>query len=189
MIQGTNSVCNILKPFVVYTSIMVKIQKLLLSIIFIGIYVAASAQTAAEYEANYAKRIQLEEINGVYIPTDLEDAFSELDRLSDPAGISNFKNAPESSIAQCHFGLGQWVLLNWGLDDGSRISHYLKLKGISVPDDMARIIILTYHRHLNGRPLMLEQEVAIISKRMEEEKAKRDAQKKIISVEKRPHKE
>jgi len=186
-----------LKPFVVYTSVMVKIQyfdsaqykKLLLPIFFTGISISASAQTPAEYEANYAKRIKLEMINGVYIPRDLDDAFSELDRLSDPAGITNFKNAPESSIVQSHFGLGQWVLMNWGLDDGSRISHYLKLKGISVPEDMARVIVLTYHRHLNGRPLMLEKEVAIIAKRMEEEKVKRDAQKKIISVEKRPHKE
>lgn len=109
-------------------------------------------------------------INGVYIPVDLEDAFSELNRLSDAAGIANFKNAPDSLIAKSHFGLVKWVQLNWGLDEGSRISHYLKLKGISVPDDMARIIVLLYHRHLNGQPLMFEAEVAKIAKRMEQEK-------------------
>ena len=158
-------------------------------LIFIGICSIASTQTPAEYEANYAARIKMEEINGVYIPADLNDAFAELDRLSDPKGLAKFKNAPESAIANSHFGLQKWVQLNWGLDDGSRISHYLKLKGISVPDDMARTIVLAYHRHLNGKPILLEQEIAIIAKRMEEEKAKRDAEMKVISDIKTPHKQ
>ncbi len=172
----------------VYTSVMIKIRNLFLALIFIGLYAAANAQTPAEYQANYAKRIQMETINGVYIPVDLDDAFSELDRLADPAGIANFKNAPDSIIEKSHFGLVEWVQLNWGLDEGSRISHYLRSKGVSVPDDMARVIVVTYHRHLNGQPLMLEQEIAEIQKRMEMEKAKRDSTAVIISVEKRPHK-
>ncbi len=149
----------------------------------------AYSQTPAEYEANYSKRIQMEEIGGVYIPKDLDDAFTELDRLSEPKGLAKFKSAPESAIANGHFGLQKWVQLNWGLDEGSRISHYLKLKGISVPDDMSRTIVLTYHRHLNGKPILLEQEIAIIAKRMEEEKAKRDADLKVISDVKTPHKQ
>jgi hypothetical protein len=99
----------------------------------------------------------MEEINGVYIPADLNDAFAELDRLSEPKGLAKFKNAPETAIANGHFGLQKWVQLNWGLDDGSRISNYLKVKGISVPDDMSRTIVLCYHRHLNGKPILLDR--------------------------------
>jgi len=168
---------------------MIKIQKFLFPLAFLCTSVGAYAQTPAEYEANYAKRIKLEQINGVYIPIDLEDAFSELDRLADPAGKAAFKNAPDTSIAKTHFGLTQWVQLNWGLDDGSRLSHYLKSKGIFRPDDMSRIIVLTYHRRLNGKPLMLEEEAAIIAKRTEEEKAKRDSLRVITIIEKRPHKQ
>ncbi|MEP6796204.1 MAG: DUF6794 domain-containing protein [Saprospiraceae bacterium] len=168
---------------------MIKFQKLLFLSIFIGAFGLVVAQTPKEFEANYAKRIKLEMINGVYIPVDLEDAFSELTRLSDAAGIANFKNAPDSLIAKSHFGLVKWVQLNWGLDEGSRLSHYLKLKGISVPDDMARVIVLLYHRHLNGQPLMFEAEVAKIAKRMDLEKMKRDSTQVIKIIEKRPHKE
>jgi hypothetical protein len=65
----------------------------------------ANAQTEAEYKAEYAKRITMEMINGVYIPMDLDDAFSELNRLSDPKGIAEFKSAPEDSIRRnLHFG-------------------------------------------------------------------------------------
>ena len=165
------------------------LKELILFVTFLGISSIGFAQTPEEFEANYAKRIKLEEINGVYIPFDLEDAFAELNRLSDPQGIAKFKSAHEDSIAESHFGLQQWIQFNWGLDEGSRLSHYLKSKGISVPDDMSRVVVLTYHRKLNGKPLMLEQEVALITQRMAEEKAKRDAQKKTVVIEKRPHKE
>ena len=161
---------------------------------FLGLVLLASfsmkAQTIEEYEANYTRRITLEVINGVYIPADLEDAFSELERLSEPAGIARFKKAPEEEIRRrLHFGLGRWILINWGLEDGSRISHFLKGKGFSVPDDMVRMIIVGWHRHLHGKPLGLEEEIALVKQRMAEEKIKRDANKTVISIEKRPHKE
>lgn len=149
-----------------------------------------TAQTASEYQANYAKRIKMESINGVYIPVDLEDAFSELTRLGDPSGIAMFKSAPEDSIRRnLHFGLGRWIMINWGLEEGSRISHYLREHGVSYPDDMVEVIIVTWHRRLNNQPLGLEGEVARIEKRLAEEKAKRDAESKITVIEKRPHKE
>ena len=128
--------------------------------------------------------------HGVYIPADLEDAFSELNRLSDPRGVAEFKSAPEDSIRRkLHFGLGKWILVNWGLEDGSRYSHHLKQKGISIPDDMVEYTIVMWHRKLNSQPLKSEEEIARIQKRMAEDQKKRDEDKKIISVEKKPHKE
>ncbi len=148
------------------------------------------AQTEAEYKAEYAKRITMEMINGVYIPMDLEDAFSELDRLSDPKGVAEFKAAPEDSIRRrLHFGLGKWILVNWSLENGSRISHFLKQKGVTDPDDMVEFIIVMWHRQLNAEPLKMEEEIAAIQKRSEEEQKKRDEKKKVISIETKPHKE
>jgi hypothetical protein len=167
---------------------MIQIRTFFIALIAILAWNIAFSQTPAEYEANYAKRIQLEEINGVYIPKDLDDAFAELNRLSDQAGIEKFKNAPESSVAQSHFGLQKWVELNWGLEEGSRISHYLKQKGISKPEDMSNVIVITYHRFLNGKPLMLEEEIARINKRLEEEKAMREAKYPPVVIDKKPHK-
>ena len=152
--------------------------------------VVSFGQTPAEYEANYKARIQLEMINGVYIPFDQQDAFDELTRRSVPAGIAEFKNSPEDSIRRkLHFGLGRWILINWGLEEGSRISDYMKKHGVALPDDMVEVIIITWHRHLNGRPLKYNEEVAIIDKRVKEEKAKRDEQAQKTVLEKKPHKE
>ena len=148
------------------------------------------SQTEAEYMAEYTKRITMEMINGVYIPADLEDAFSELNRLSDPKGITEFKTTPEDSIRRkLHFGLGKWMLVNWGMEDGSRISHYLKQKGITLPDDMVEYLIVMWHRNLNGKPLNSQEEIARIQKRMAEDQKKRDEDKKVISIEKKPHKD
>ena len=150
----------------------------------------ASAQTAAEYEANYAKRIRLEVIDGIYIPADLADAHSELSRLADPKGLAQFKQSPEDSIRRkLHFGLGKWILINWGFEEGSRLSHYMKSKGVSVPDDMVEVIILTWHRHLNNKPLEIAEEIAAIDKRRAEEKAERDKKVTKTVIEKKPHKE
>ncbi len=164
--------------------------KLSLLLVFLGMGVPVFAQTIEEYQANYAKRITQEMINGVYIPSDLDDAFSELVRLSDPKGMAQFKGAAEDSIRRkLHFGLGRWILINWGFEEGSRMSHYMKGRGVSLPDDMVEVIIITWHRHLNKRPLKFEEEVANFDKRKAEEKAKRDAQKEVIILEKKPHKE
>jgi hypothetical protein len=165
-------------------------QYLSLVLVSLGIGTPVFAQTPEEYQANYAKRITQEMINGVYIPVDLDDAFSELVRLSDPKGLAAFKEAPEDSIRRkLHFGLGRWMLINWGFEEGSRMSHYMKGRGVSHPDDMAEVIIVTWHRNLNKQPLKFEEEVAIIDKRKAAEKAKRDAQKQVIILEKKPHKE
>ena len=174
----------------VYLSDMNTLKILCLLLIFPGFTTGISAQTPAEFEANYNKRIKMEMINGVYIPVDLEDAFSELQRLSDPAGLKTFKVSPEDSIRRkLHFGLGRWIMINWGLEEGSRFSHYMKGRAVSFPDDIVEVTIITWHRKLNNRPLRFEEEVARIEKRKQEEKAKRDAQKQVIILEKKPHKE
>jgi hypothetical protein len=158
--------------------------------IFFALSLTSSAQTPEEFEANYNKRIKMEMINGVYIPADLEDAFNELNRLSDPTGLKEFKASPEDSIRRkLHFGLGRWILINWGLEEGSRFSHHMKGRGVSLPDDIVEVTIITWHRKLNNKPIGFEEEVALIEKRKAEEKAKRDAQKEVIILEKKPHKE
>ncbi len=188
--------CNITNPLKVYLSGMIRQLKGRRGgrgLLFIGLLLVsgyAFSQTEAEYIAEYNKRITMEMINGVYIPADLDDAFSELNRLSDPKGIAEFKNTPEDSIRRkLHFGLGKWMLVNWGMEDGSRISHYLKQKGITLPDDMVEYLIIMWHRNLNGKPLRSEEEIARIQKRMAEDQKKRDEDKKVISVEKKPHKD
>ena len=123
----------------------------------------AQSEEEKEYQRIYEERIQLSHINDIYIPKDLDDAFLELLRLSDTASITRFKLGDEEIVSKkLHFGLGKWMIINWGFYDGSRLSHKLKEKGIHHPDDMAQFIIRSFHRHLNQRPQEFKERIQTI---------------------------
>lgn len=165
-------------------------MKYLSSLLLVVFSISLSAQTPFEYEATYAQRIKMEMINGVYIPADFHEAFAELERLGDPAGIEKFKQAPEQAVrTKFQTGLGRWIFINWGLEEGSRYTEFLKNQGITYPDDMVTFTLVAWHRHLNGKPLMVEEELAMIRKRIGEEMKKKEAEKVIISKQTIPHKE
>ncbi len=114
--------------------------------------------TVEEYQAQYKQNIRKSRINGVYIPVDIDDAISELIKLSPPKSLEKFKNADESLVVKkLHYGLGGWITYKWNLYEGSRIENYLRKKGLGHPDDMADFIVTCLHRHLNNKNLEIEE--------------------------------
>jgi hypothetical protein len=143
-------------------------------------------ETEEEFEKAYKRRIQEEYLDGVYIPKDLADAFVQLNRLINDPSKAKFRNAPEMEAAKkLHFSLGRWITVNWGFYGGSRLSHYLKGLGVHHPDDMARFIIITYHRNLNREKLGVQELVAGFQKFREEERLARLKKGTILYEEKR----
>lgn len=143
----------------------------------------------AAFEKQYQERILKEVINGVYIPFDLNDAFGELERLSDRDMIQKFQFAHEDTIAKkLHFSLGRWIIRNWGFYEGSRLSHHLKEAGLAFPDDMAKFIIVSWHRKLNQKPIEQESQIQAIQAIRSQEAIDREKRKKVIKLEKRPGK-
>lgn len=134
---------------------MIRCTFLLLATVILGFHQSSTAQNGSQDPLDdYDWRIQQEYLMDVYIPEDEEDAFRELKRLGEQSGLTKFRNAPEDSIRRkLHFGLGKWMMKNWQLMDGSRLSHSLKKQGLLHPDDMVEYLIVTFHRHLNDRPL------------------------------------
>mgnify|MGYP006265897875 CR=1 FL=1 len=110
-------------------------------------------------QQEYQKRIKKEYLHGVYIPADLGDAFFRLNELIDEAYRKKFLQAEEMEAARkLHFSLGRWITYNWGFYGGSRLSHYLRQRyGLSYPDDMARFIIIAYHRSGHQKDLNLNE--------------------------------
>ena len=152
-------------------------SKLLLLSYLIVISNLALAQqpptTKDSYEKEFQKRIKKERLFGVYIPKDLGDCFIELNRLIDSKSKLKFKKHTEEEVARkLHFSLGRWIIHNWGFYGGSRFSVYLNKIGLNYPDDMARFIIVSYHRNLNRNKLKVKEQVefykAIRKKEMEE---------------------
>jgi len=161
-------------------------------IMYAGFLPAQSIRSTeeAQFDSTYAAHIKMEEINGVYIPKDLDDAFSELERLSSPEDLENFRKAPEDAArSKLFFGLGKWMIVNWGFYEGSRLSDYLRKAGLQHPDDMARVILVCFQRHLNGQPLRFDEEVAYYKAFREKERLERENQKEVIDEKTHPKKE
>lgn len=133
------------------------------------------------HELEYQKRIKLAKINGRYIPKDLSDALSQLDQLVDAEGKARFKAQPESiAVNRIHFSFGKWMIVNWGFYEGSRLSHFLKSKGVSYPDDMATLLMTCFHRHLLDQPLEFEKLANEFAEKRRKEVEERLRQGKVI---------
>lgn len=108
-------------------------------------------------------------------PKTLEECFTYLDtKLQDKV---LFKDILEANIlGMSHFSLGMWMRNNWYLWWSKNLSEKFLDKGypqerpvlvtyfneelnIHHADDMSSIIILSYHRHLNGKELNLEDQI------------------------------
>ena len=132
------------------------------------IFSQAPASTKAELDSIYQVNIKLSKINGVYIPANITEAFLRLETLTPGDALEKFKLAEEKEVCRkVHFGIGRWMIVNWNFYEGSRLSHYLKEKGLLHPDDMAQFLLRTFHRHLNKKDL---EQKAIIEELAEERK-------------------
>lgn len=137
-------------------------------------------------EKKYKQRIRQSFIHGVYIPKDLADAFQQLNKLIDKASKKKFKEVPEEiAVKKLHFSLGRWMIYNWGFYEGSRLSYSLRKIGVSHPDDMARFVIMTYHRYLNKEDLNVKELAETFANYRKEERKNRKSQGKVIYEEKR----
>ena len=116
------------------------------------------ANNEEEFERQYQERIKKDILNGVYIPKNLDDVFVQLNKLISPESQAVIKAIPEDSVCiLLHRRLGEWMIMNWGFYEGSRLSHYLRSAGITYPDDMADFLLLAYHRNLNGKPVNIKE--------------------------------
>ena len=72
-----------------------------------------------------------------------------------------------------HFSLGRWIWHNWSFYEGSRLSVYLNKVGVNHPEDMAQVILITYHRYLNKKPLQVKELATMIRTARDKLRAKR----------------
>ncbi len=142
---------------------------------------AAKKPVISVYEKEFQERIKKSEINGVYIPKDLIDALNQLDKLVSEESKAKFKtHSEEESVHKLYFSLGRWIWTNWSLLDGSRLSEFFREQGIHHPEDIAIIIIRSYHRRLNGKDIGFKQQMEDLKAKY----AKEDADKQAKSMEK-----
>lgn len=97
----------------------------------------------------YQLRIEMDSINGVYIPKDIEDCCVQLDKILSDKDKEYIKGLPKKDdTIDLHFCLGMWIRNNWGLWGGSRLQKYL-FDISDHPDGMSSIILKYYYDWLN----------------------------------------
>jgi hypothetical protein len=96
---------------------------------------------------------------GILIPADLESCFKELTAMLAPELIEKMRSGTEDDMIEYHFGLGMWMRNNWGLWGESPLAKWFNNKGIKHADDMSGIILDSFWRHLNKKPLNLDGQI------------------------------
>lgn len=144
------------------------------------------AQEKDDYDKKYDWRIRQEVLYGVYIPKDVPETFIQLNRLIDEKSKAKFKSMPEDQVdTKLFFSLGRWMTYNWSLYDGSRLSVHMQGLGIHHPEDMARFIMIAYHRSLNKKPLEIKELIEAFKEKEKRQKEERLKQGTIIFEETR----
>ncbi|WP_051229773.1 DUF6794 domain-containing protein [Psychroserpens burtonensis] len=96
-----------------------------------------------------------------YIPKNLKDAIEYLNCELSESDKTEFKNKEEDdAVTELHFGTGMGIRNGWELWKGkNQISRFFNSKGISHPDDISSIILTSFHRELNNKPIDLDSQI------------------------------
>jgi hypothetical protein len=94
------------------------------------------------------------------VPTTLLECFEQLEALA-ADDIRSLMTMQEEDMCRFHHSMGQWIRNNWGLwKKDTELYDLLHNMGLAHADDMSGLILTSFHRHLHGKPLALEVQVA-----------------------------
>lgn len=97
----------------------------------------------------------------VEIPNTLEQAYGVLDRLLSPGDRLAFMSTSErEAVIRSHVGLGMYIRNAWFRSGKSALPGVLHELGARSFDDMSSMVLTSYWRHLNGKPVEIEKQGA-----------------------------
>ena len=96
-----------------------------------------------------------------YKPSDLNDAIAYLTCQWSDSDKEEYKTDDEqNAVTKLHMGTGRAIRNDWGLwGKKSKLSKFFKSKGIFHPDDMSAIILTSFHRSLNEKPILFDEQI------------------------------
>ncbi len=110
---------------------------------------------------NFIPKINAQEFSKseiTYKPKNLNESIILLNKIHNDSIKNEIRNMTENDfIGNSHLGLGMWIRNNWKLWKKSELSTYFNEIGISHPDDMSGIILTSYYRNLNDKPIELNE--------------------------------
>lgn len=110
------------------------------------------------------------------IPRNLDEAIELFKKHADPEGLKKWASEREGYAgASIHHGSGRALRNDWGLwgvgEEKSEIYKWFNTIGIAMGDDLSGIIFTSLHRHLNNKPINLQEQVKVYWKHWREYKA------------------
>jgi len=91
------------------------------------------------------------------VPNTIEEAFAFLSKLLPPSEVAAFKQLPEQEASVVSYmGVGMYIRNEWFRSGRSALPAQLQALGAQHIDDMSSMVLTSYWRHLNGKPLKLE---------------------------------
>ncbi len=106
-------------------------------------------------------------------PNTLEEAFAALDaQLPAPERKKFMESTEDDAVISAHMGLGMWMRNEWFRHGGSALPGLLQARSL---DDASSIVLTSYWRHLNARPLDVEGQVACYHRWWDEQQRLMDA--------------
>ena len=94
-----------------------------------------------------------------YIPKNLDDCFVELNKILESKEIEYIKNMLEKDIILLHNDLGRYLRNIWGLWSESRLCEWFNQQGVHHADDMSGIILESFWKKLNLKPIKLKSQI------------------------------
>lgn len=93
-------------------------------------------------------------------PKTVTESFLYFEQMFDDTAKYTFMTLPEDiATGRLHNSMGMWIRNNWRLWGNSAIKKSLIDSGLSHPDDMSAVLLKSYYRHLNNKPLNISEEV------------------------------
>jgi hypothetical protein len=100
-----------------------------------------------------------------YKPKNLNESIIQLNKIHNDSIKNEIRNMTEKEFTgNSHFGLGMWIRNNWKLWKKSELSKSFNEIVIYHPDDMSGIILTSYYRNLNEKPIELDEQVLFYKK-------------------------
>lgn len=141
----------------------------------------ASQVWQLDYEANGQLRVktfhQKTPGDPGYMPTTLEECFTQLNAQLEPSLIQKIKEGTEAEVDRYHRTLGMWIRNGWGLWGHSPLHRSLAAMGAHHPEDMSSIILHAYWRRLHNLPLDVDKQIAQCNAYWAEQRAAAEAEK------------
>lgn len=106
--------------------------------------------------------------------------------MDEPAKKKFLEFSEEDARTKTHFSFGKYINARWSIQEGSRLTAWFQKNKIYNYDDMIDVVITTYHRKLNKKPIEFETLATYhykkrlkIAQELQKEKEERDAKNKM----------